>query len=139
MAVLTAETRAFLGERRFATLATINPDGFPQQTAMWYDLAEETILMNTVIGRVKYRNLVRDPRASVCVLDGYRVVLISGQVELIEDQTIAQADIRRLAIRYQGLEQGEQLSRDRFSKEQPVPVGTRSSQKLSHNQLYPRR
>jgi PPOX class probable F420-dependent enzyme len=122
MAALTAEVRAFLRERRFATLATINPDGSPQQRAMWYVLDEETILMNTVIRRVKYRNLVRDPRASMCVLEGYRVVTISGQVELIEDQAIAQANIRRLAIRFHGLEQGEQLSRERFSKEQRVTL-----------------
>ena len=64
MAELTPDARAFLSERRFAALATINKDGSPQQTTMWYDLDGDTILMNTAAGRVKYRNLARDPRAA---------------------------------------------------------------------------
>lgn len=122
MAELTPAARAFLSELRFAALATINKDGTPQQSTMWYDLDGETILMNTAAGRVKYRNLLRDPRASICVVDGYRWVTISGTVELNDDQTVAQADIKRLAIRYHGPEKGEQQSRDSFSKQQRVTI-----------------
>jgi PPOX class probable F420-dependent enzyme len=122
MAELTPEARAFLSERRFAALATINKDGTPQQSAMWYELDGDTILMNTAAGRVKQRNLARDPRASVCVVDGYRFVTVSGTVELNDDQTVAQADIKRLAIRYDGQESGEQQARERFSKQQRVTI-----------------
>ena len=87
MAELTPDARAFLSEVRFAALATINKDGSPQQTTMWYELDGDTILMNTAAGRIKYRNLVRDPRASICVVDGYRWVTISGHIELNDDQT----------------------------------------------------
>lgn len=122
MAELTPSIRAFLDETRFAALATINKDGTPQQSTMWYALDGDTILMNTKAGRFKHRNLQRDPRASICVLDGYRWVTISGTVELNDDQSIAQADIRRLAIRYHGQEKGERQSREKFSKEHRVTV-----------------
>ncbi len=122
MAELTPDARAFLSEVRFAALATINKDGSPQQTTMWYELDGDTILMNTAAGRIKYRNLVRDPRASICVVDGYRWVTISGHIELNDDQTVAQADIKRLAIRYHGPEKGEQQSRESFSKQHRVTI-----------------
>ncbi len=122
MAELTAAARAFLSEIRFAALATINKDGTPQQSAMWYDLDGDTILMNTAAGRVKYNNLVRDPRASICVVDGYRWVTIAGTAELNDDQTIAQEDIKRLAIRYHGKEKGEQQSRESFSRQRRVTI-----------------
>jgi PPOX class probable F420-dependent enzyme len=122
MAELTPAARAFLSELRFAALATINKDGTPQQTAMWYDLDGDTILMNTAAGRVKHRNLLRDPRASLCVVDGYRWVTISGRVELNDDQSVAQADIKRLAIRYHGPEMGNEMARESFSKQQRVTI-----------------
>ena len=85
MTELSLAARAFLGEPRYATLATINHDGSPQQTAVWYDVEGDAILMNTTAGRLKYRNLLRDPRASLCVTDAYRVVTLSGWVQLDDD------------------------------------------------------
>jgi PPOX class probable F420-dependent enzyme len=122
MAELTPAARAFLSELRFAALATINKDGTPQQSTMWYDLDGDTILMNTAAGRVKYHNLVRDPRASICVVDGYRWVTIAGTVELNDEQTVAQEDIKRLAIRYHGQEKGEQQARESFSNQRRVTI-----------------
>jgi PPOX class probable F420-dependent enzyme len=133
MAALTPGARAFLMELRFAALATLNKDGSPQQSAMWYDLEGETILMNTTTSRAKYRNLVRDPRASVCVVDGYRAVIIGGHAELDDDQAVAQADIKRLAIRYLGPEKGEQQSRERFSQEQRVTIRLTMEQIVEHD------
>ena len=45
--------REFLEKRRFAVLATINPDGSVQQTVMWYQLQGDKVMMNTRRGRVK--------------------------------------------------------------------------------------
>ena len=75
---LQDNVRAFLNERRFAVLATINADGTSQQTVIWYDLHGDEILMNTRAGRVKDANLRRDARASLCVPDGYRYVTLEG-------------------------------------------------------------
>lgn len=96
--------RRFLEAPRFAVLATVNPDGLPHQSVMWYELQGDVVMMNTLRGRVKDANLRRDPRVSLCVEDGYRFVTIYGRAELIEDEEIAQADIAHLAVRYNGPE-----------------------------------
>jgi hypothetical protein len=62
------------------------------------------VLMNMANGRLKHRNLQRDPRASICVVDGERYVTLYGRASLIDDQAQAQADDYRLAIRYDGRE-----------------------------------
>jgi len=120
--VLTDEARAFLEEKRFAVLATVNADGSAQQTVMWYMLRGDQIVMNTKRGRLKDRNLLRDRRVSICVEDGYRFVTIAGDVELVEDQEQAQADIKAIAIRYSGQEAGERRSRDQFVHEERITL-----------------
>ncbi len=126
---LSGAVRAFLEEPRFASLATINPDGSIQQTVMWYALrGGQQILMNTARGRKKDRNLLRDRRISICVEDGYRYVTIAGEVDLVEDQATAQADIAALAVRYHGPERSAEMVRDGFAKQERIslllPIGT---------------
>ena len=122
MATLSDKARAFLNEKRFAVLATLNVDGTVQQTTMWYLLEGDTIVMNTKAGRIKDRNLRRDPRISICLEDGYHYLTISGTVELIEDQVTAQRDIHRLAVRYDGEESAARQMAEQFSKEQRVTI-----------------
>ena len=119
---LSEKSRAFLQENRFAVLATINVDGTPQLTTMWYLLEGDEIVMNTKVGRVKERNMRRDPRISVCFEDGYNYITISGNVEMIDDPQTAQADIARLATRYHGAEKARQQVETQFSKEQRVTL-----------------
>jgi len=114
--------RAFLEEPRFAVVATINGDGTPQQTVLWYELQGGNIMMNTKVGRIKEKNLKRDPRVSFCVEDEYRYLTIKGRAELDYDQARAQAGIKALAIRYHGREKGERMSRDLFSKQERVNI-----------------
>jgi len=122
MAKLDDQVRAFLAERRFAVMATIMPDGLPQQTVMWYELQDDEIMMNTKRGRIKDLNLVRDPRLSFCVEDGYKYVTLTGTATLIEDQAVAQADIRRLAIRYHGPAKGAEQADRLFSKQERITI-----------------
>ena len=98
--ILSDPIRSFLDERRFATLATIQDDGTPQLTVMWYLRRGDTIVFNTEAGRRKERNLRRDQRVALCVEDGYRYVSLNGTVRIIDDQPIAHADIRALTARY---------------------------------------
>ncbi len=119
---LNDAVRAFLNERRVAVLATIGEDGLPQQTVMWYELRGNTIVMNTKAGRAKDKFLRRDPRCSVCVADGYTFVTVSGTIRMIEDQATAQEDIRRLAVRYDGEEDGNRQARESFSKQQRITL-----------------
>ncbi len=69
---LPSAIRAFLDERRFATLATIAEDGTPQLTVMWYLRRGDTIIVNTEAGRRKDRHLRRDQRVAFGVEDQYQ-------------------------------------------------------------------
>jgi PPOX class probable F420-dependent enzyme len=119
---LSESARAYLREKRFAVLATIAEDGLPQQTVMWFELRGDVIVMNTRVGRVKDRLLRRDPRASICVEDGERFVTIAGPILFVEDEATAQEDIRRLAVRYDGDDEGNREAREEFSKQQRVSL-----------------
>lgn len=122
-AKLSERARAFLREKHFAVLGTLNKDGSPHLTPMWYLLEEDdTILMNTKVGRKKERNMRRDPRISVCVPREYHYVTISGTVEMIDDPEIAQRDIYRLSARYHGEEKAKRQMAEQFSKERRVTL-----------------
>ncbi len=122
---LTQDMRDFLVEQRYAVLATIREDGRPQQTVMWYELVDDYILMNTARGRLKDSNIQRDPRLSTCFEDGYRYLTLEGEAELVDDQEVAQADIKRLAVRYEGPEAGERMAAKTFSKQERVTIRLR--------------
>ena len=130
---LSEKARAYLQELRFAVLATINQDGTPQLTTMWYLLEDEgSILMNTKVGRAKERNMRRDPRISICIEDGYDFITINGTVELIDDPEIAQHDIYRLSARYHGEEKAKQQMREQFSKETRVSLRLKPERVIEH-------
>ncbi len=129
---LSPKARAFLQERRFAVLGTINRDGTPQLSTMWYLLEGDTIMMNTKVGRVKERNMRRDPRISLCFEEGYNYVTVSGNVEFIDDQQTAQADIYRLAVRYDGEESAQRQMQESFGKEQRVTLHLRFDHVIEH-------
>ena len=85
---LNDETRRLLDGRHFAVLATINPDGGPQTSAMWVGRDGDDVLFSTLAGRRKHRNLLRDPRASVTILDSddpYNYVELRGRCTITED------------------------------------------------------
>ena len=129
---LSEKARALLQERRFAVLGTINKDGSPQLTTMWYLLDGDVILMNTKAGRTKERNMRRDPRISVCIEDGYSYVTISGTVEMIDDPQVAQRDIYRLAVRYNGEEEAKRQMEEQFSKETRVTLHLKLEHIIEH-------
>ena len=103
MPALDSEQARLLTEPNFATVATVNADGSPQLSVVWVDWDGEHVLFNTAAGRAKPRNLERDPRLSVLVIDredGYRWVAVHGAAEI----TTAGADehIDKLARKYTG-------------------------------------
>ena len=119
---LGGDVRSFLGEVRFGVLATVNADGMPQQTVMWYELRGDTVMMNTLRGRRKDRNLLRDPRASLCVEDGQRYVTLAGQIEIVDDREVGQSDIHALAKRYEGDEAAAEIMETTFAKQDRVSL-----------------
>src|SRR4051812_34967459 len=100
---LNDEIRRLLDGRHFAVLATINPDGGPQTSAMWVGRDGEDVVMSTVAGRRKHRNLERDPRASVTILDADdpgNYVELRGSVTITEDA--GRAIDTQLSLKYDG-------------------------------------
>jgi PPOX class probable F420-dependent enzyme len=117
---LTPAVRAFLEAPHFAVLATVGGSGAPQQTVMWYLIDGDEILFNTKRGRVKQRDLERDPRVSLCIADGYRYVTIRGTVRANADPAVTQDDIKRLATRYYGPEKAQRQVASGFGQEERI-------------------
>jgi len=135
---LPEHVRAFLAATRFATIATVDPDGGPRQAVIWYRLDGDVIVLNSKVGRRWPSNLERDARISVAVhdqADGYRWVGVTGTVTIVEDQPTAQADIAEMARRYHAddPEKAERLVHDRF--EQQLRVSFRISIDAIHDHL----
>ena len=129
---LNDDQRAFLEARHFSVLGTVNPNGSPHLTIMWYLLDGEEIVFNTKAGRRKDTNLDRDPRVSLLVYDesGYKYIRIDGKVRTITDPETAQADIRRLAERYTQGPEAVERAVARFRTEERI------SYRLSTTRVY---
>lgn len=86
---------------RYATLATVDPDGSPLQAVVWYHLEDDgTLLLNSREGRRWPANLLREPRASVVVQAGHAYVALRGAAEHLYGGAAASRDIERLARLY---------------------------------------
>ena len=121
MARLTAEQRAFLEEKRFAVVGTINVDGSPHLAVMWYLIDGDEIVVNSAQGRIKDRNLAANPRMSLLVADAYRWIRVDGRARIEHDQGMTHADIRRLAARYYEDERRvEDSVKNNFSKQHRI-------------------
>jgi PPOX class probable F420-dependent enzyme len=74
--------------RNYAVLATVNRDGSPQSSVIWVGRDGNDVLFSTVEGRVKHRNMLRDPRVSVTVIDSAdpeNYVELRGRVSMTPD------------------------------------------------------
>jgi PPOX class probable F420-dependent enzyme len=97
-------TLRLLDGRNYAVLATVNRDGSPQTSAMWVGRDGGDLLFSTVEGRLKHRNIVRDPRVSVTVLDSAdpeNYVELRGRVSSITPDIGRQVDTG-LSWKYNG-------------------------------------
>jgi PPOX class probable F420-dependent enzyme len=104
MAGIPEEFRRVFEKRAFAHLATLNPDGSPQVTPVWVDLDGSHVRFNTARGRVKLRNIERDPRVALSAQDPeqpYRYVQVRGRVVETTERG-ADAHIDALARKYLG-------------------------------------
>ena len=108
MSVTLSENQAaLLREKHFAELVTLMPDGSPQITPVWVDTDGTNVLINTATGRLKTRNIERDPRVAVAVLDPAspyeRVLNIRGRVISVSPEG-ADDHIDSLAKKYLGVD-----------------------------------
>ena len=56
-------------QKNLIFISTINSDGSPQLTPVWGDYDGEHVLVNTAEGRLKHKNVLRDPRVAISVVD----------------------------------------------------------------------
>jgi len=91
--------------KNFAFLSTLMKDGAPQVTPVWIDVEDGNILVNTALGRVKQRNVSRDPRVALSIIDQnnqYDMVTIRGEVTEQITGDKAEKHIDKLAKKYIG-------------------------------------
>jgi PPOX class probable F420-dependent enzyme len=96
--------RKLLGEPAFCQLATLMPDGSPQITQVWVETDGEHVLINTFEGSQKEKNIRRDPRVAVNVVDpanAWRLAMVRGRVEEVTTEGAVE-QIDRLAKKYIG-------------------------------------
>ena len=101
---LTQPTLALVDGKNYAVLATTNPDGSPQTSVIWVGRDDDGVLFTTVAGRVKHRNMMRDPRVSITVIDSAdpeNYAELRGRVESITPDVGRQTDTQ-LSWKYDG-------------------------------------
>ncbi len=79
--------RDLFQKKAFGAFTTLMSDGSPQTTPVWVDWQDGEIWVNSALGRQKDRNVRRDPRVAVAVMDPenpYRYVEVRGRVRWIK-------------------------------------------------------
>ena len=105
METFTDADRAILKGKNFGHFVTLMPDGSPHPAPVWVDVdGAGYLVVNTAPGRVKDRNVRRDPRVALSITDAadpYNWLSIRGRVvEIIVEG--ARSHIDELSMRYNG-------------------------------------
>ena len=112
-AIIPEQFKDLFEKKAFANLATLMPDGHPQVTPVWVDMDGNEILVNSARGRVKDRNVRRDPRVTVTLIDPqtrtmvvYHIDKFTGEVKWeMRDEDVNDAErLARAAKRDAGAE-----------------------------------
>src|SRR5260370_36077634 len=80
--VIPEKFQDLLEKKIFVSLATLMPDGRPQVTPVWFDFDGQHVVINSAKGRVKDRNMRRDPRVALLFIDPenpYRHLQVPGR------------------------------------------------------------
>ncbi len=107
MAKLNENARRMLEGKNFVYIATVNPDGTPQVTPTWVDTDGNFVLINTAAGRVKHRNVGKNPHVALAITDQanpYNLIIIKGKVVHQVTGKEAEDHIDKMAKKYQGLD-----------------------------------
>ena len=96
--------RDLFEKKAFGQFATLMNDGSPQVTPVWCDFDGKHVRVNSALGRVKDKNIRRNPRVAISLQDPdnpYRYITVRGTVEEIT-QAGADDHIDALAKKYLG-------------------------------------
>lgn len=100
---LDADVKRLATGKNFGVLTTLGSDGMPKTQLMWVDTDDDHVLVNTEVHRAKYRDVQRDPRATVTIWNGenpYQYVEVRGRVAGEVRGAEARSHIDSLAKRY---------------------------------------
>ncbi len=114
--MLDPKVKALATDANFAVLTTLMPDGQPQTQMMWVHADDEHVLINTEVHRQKFKNVERDPRVTVMVIDRenpYSYAEVRGRVVETVRGDEARADIDALSQKYLGQPYGTQIQSER--------------------------
>lgn len=102
------ETHAdILDKPAFAHLSTVMSDGSPHTAPVWIDIDDGYVIINSAEGRLKDRNVRRDPRVAISMTDPenpYRSLAIRGRVVKITTDG-ADEHIDQMAQKYMGVDE----------------------------------
>jgi PPOX class probable F420-dependent enzyme len=99
------EVKRLAQGKNFGNLTTLLPTGQPMTQVMWVDADDDYVLINTETHRQKYKNVARDPRVAVAIVDGdnpYHYAEVRGQVVGEVTGPAARAHIDQLSEKYTG-------------------------------------
>jgi len=104
---MDSKAEILLNGKNLVFLATVMPDGSPQVTPVWGNFDDSHILINTAEGRLKHKNIIKDPRVALSVVDSenpLNMTTIRGKVvEIISDSEYIHAN--KLTKQYMDLEE----------------------------------
>jgi PPOX class probable F420-dependent enzyme len=101
-AVIPGKYADILEKVAFANIATIGPHGEPQNNPVWFEWGGERLKFSQTKGRQKYKNLQREPRLAVSIIDPdnpYRYLELRGRVVEVEED-LDNAFIDKMAKKY---------------------------------------
>ena len=113
---LDPDLKSFATDANFAALTTLMPDGQPQTQLMWVHASDDQVLVNTEVGRQKFRNVQADPRVTVTVFDRenpYRYVEARGRVVGTVRGDEARSNIDELSQKYTGVPYANEIGSER--------------------------
>lgn len=102
--------------KTFATVATLMPDGMIQALPLWIDADDEHLLINTERDRQRTRNVKRDPRITVTLVNPenpYEWAEVRGRVVAIDESPAAREHIDALSRKYTGQDYGNPIGSPR--------------------------
>ena len=107
------ETEKLLAGKCLANLATVNRDGSPQVTPVWYGYRDGKFMIITHDSVLKTRNIRRDPRVSVSIATPdvpYAYLLAQGKARVTSDDL--ETIVTSICVRYWGDERGNAFARE---------------------------
>ena len=114
--MLDENVKSLARGKNFAAFTTLLPSGQPMTHPMWVDADDDHILINTEVHRQKFKNVSKDPRVVVTVIDSanpYRYAEVRGRVAEVVRGPEAREHIDKLSLKYDGRAYANEIQSER--------------------------